>query len=72
MRKQSEFIAACKIAGIAIPDNEINYSKWDFPHWYVFCKVHVRKPVSYTILVENAKAISNVAKDVLRQNCLSD
>ncbi len=60
-------------AGIAVPDNPVDFDKEEFLHWDVFLTIQIGKPMrSPTEHWENARVIGKVPEDKIKKICFDE
>lgn len=49
-----------------LPENIEEYDKNEYPHWYVFCQLHLGRPIDTDDLENNAKIIFGLSEKEIR------
>jgi hypothetical protein len=63
---------AAQDAGMAVPSDLDSYNQEAYPHWDVYCKVQLGVPVTWGNHWRNAKIITDIPLDRIRDVTLQD
>ena len=64
-------IGAAKEAGMKAPKDPDNFDRDKYPHFFVFCKVQLCRPMQFGEHFENARLIASIDDDNIRRMTLT-